>query len=432
MQSTSPLEDESAVRFVDLVFTDIVGMAKAVTIPIEQLPHARESGRWFDGGSIEGFARVAESDMFLRPDVPTYRVIPWEPTRARIICDVVRPDGELFEGDPRARLHLMIARATALGLRYEVGSEIEFFLLRPNMTDPAQVIPIDRGSYFDLVDEPAARFWRELMAALEALRIPVEATHHEAADGQYEIDLAPQEALAAADAIMTSKLAIKAIAAQNGLMASFLPKPIANANGSGLHLHQRLIAMTTGANAFANADDPEYGLSEMGLRFIAGLLGHALGFCAIVAPLVNSYKRLIPNFEAPVAINWGHHNQDTLVRVPRVSPMRAGDVQVELRNPDPSCNPYLALSVILAAGLDGVARALECPPPDEPGRRGSNSRWLPHSLAEALVALEADPVMREALGATISDQFQDAKYQEWESYRREVTAWELRRYLPQF
>lgn len=427
------------VRFVDLAFTDIVGMAKAVTIPIDQLPRSLEEGRWFDGSAIEGFARVSESDMFLRPDPATFAIVPWEEERARIICDVERPNGEPFEGDPRARLHRLIARAAALGYRYEVAPEIEFFLLRPPDPDAPGVKPFDRGSYFDLVDEPVADFWRELMSSLEALQVPVESSHHEAADGQYEIDLVMQDALAAADAIMTSKLAIRSVATHHQIMATFLPKPIAGVNGSGMHIHQRLVHSGSGMNAFADPEDQEYNLSETGLRFIAGLLTHASGCSAIVSPLINSYKRLVPHYEAPVAINWGHQSQDMLVRVPRVSALRTGDVRVELRNPDPSCNPYLALTVILAAGLDGITRALDCPPPDLPGRRDIGSlhtappgHLLPQSLAAALEALEADPLMRESLGALIADQFVDAKTQEWESYRREVTAWELQRYLPLF
>ena len=427
------------VRFVDLEFTDIVGMIKAVTVPIEQLPQCLEEGRWFDGSSIEGFARVTESDMFLRPDPTTFAIVPWEPARARLICDVMLPDGELFEGDPRACLQRSMARAAAQGLRYEVASEIEFFLLKPVAGDPAQVIPFDQGSYFDLVNDPAARFWRDVMEALDGLRVPVEASHHEVAGGQYEVDLQMQDALGAADAIISCKQALKAVALNHGLVATFLPKPISTINGSGMHLHQRLVRQGSGVNVFASQDDPEYNLSETGLQFIAGQLAHAHGTSAIVGPLVNSYKRLVPHFEAPVALSWGHHNQSTLIRVPRVNRLRAKDVRVELRNPDPSCNPYLALAVLLAAGLDGMERQMECPPPElapphltSSARAGSGKRLLPQSLAQALDGLEADPLMRATLGPQIADQFLDAKWQEWESYRREVTTWELRRYLPLF
>lgn len=427
------------VRFCNLEFTDVVGMAKAVTIPTQRLTESLEYGRWFDGSSIEGFARVVESDMYLRPDPTTFAIIPWEPTRARIVCDIVRPDGEPFEGDPRSRLRVAIAHAARLGLRYEVAPEIEFFLLK--VADPTQgIIPFDRGSYFDLSNEATAEIWRELMDDLEALKVPVESSHHEVADGQHEIDLAMLDALTAADAVMTTKLAIKAVAAHHGLTATFLPKPISSVNGSGMHIHQRLVALDTGHNVLADPDNVDYGLSEMALHFIAGLLAHANGMSAVVSPLVNSYKRLVPSYEAPVEINWGHHNQDMLVRVPRLNSYRRDDVRIELRNPDPSCNPYLALAVMLAAGLDGIDRALECPPPETGlrrrtatiSRRETQGRRLPESLADALVALEADPLMREALGTTICEDFLGAKWQEWDSYRREVSTWELQRYLSQF
>lgn len=428
------------VRFCNLEFTDIVGMAKAVTVPLDQLPTSLAEGRWFDGSSMEGFARVVESDMYLQPDPATFVVIPWEAGRARIVCDVVRPDGAPFEGDPRARLHVAVARATKLGLRYEVAPEIEFFLLRPPAEGKIEALPFDSGSYFDLVHEPTAQVWRELMDALKALRVPVESTHHEVADGQHEIDLAMLDALAAADAIMTCKLAIRAVAAHHGLRATFLPKPITGVNGSGLHIHQRLVHASTGRNVFADADHAEFGLSETALHFIAGLLEHAKGMSAILSPLVNSYKRLVPNYEAPIEINWGHHNQDMLVRVPRRSAHRRDDVQLEIRNPDPSCNPYLALTVLLAAGLDGMERKLPCPPPADRrkgrppamGHHDASTPRLPESLAAALEAMEDDLVMREALGATITAEFLDAKWQEWESYRQEVSAWELRRYLASF
>ncbi len=344
------------VRFCNLEFTDVVGMAKAVTVPIGQLASCLTEGRWFDGSSIEGFARVFESDMFLRPDPATFTIIPWEPARARILCDVARPDGVEFDGDPRARLRHSIHHAERLGLRFEVAPEIEFFLLKAPLTGDGPLVPYDRGSYFDLIGEPTSQLWRELICDLQAMGVPVESSHHEVADGQYEIDLAMSSALECADAIMATKLAIKAIAARYELAATFLPKPLTGVNGSGMHMHQRMARIADGANAFADPDNHEYGLSDLGLRFIAGLLAHAAGMSAILSPLVNSYKRLVPNYEAPVEITWGHHNQDMLVRVPRLGARSAGDVRVEMRSPDPSCNPYLALTVLLEAGLDGVER----------------------------------------------------------------------------
>ncbi len=428
------------VRFCNLEFTDIVGMAKAVTVPIEQLPASLAGGRWFDGSSIEGFARVLESDMYLLPDAATFAVIPWQAARARIVCDVVRPDGTPFEGDPRARLRHALNRAATLGMRYEVAPEIEFFLLKPSSGEHDAAVAFDRGSYFDLANEATAKVWLDLMNHLEALGVPVESTHHEVADGQHEIDLAMQDALNAADAVMTCKLAIKAIAAQHNLAATFMPKPITGVNGSGMHVHQRLIDMRSGRNVFADAENREYGLSESGLRFIAGLLDHARAMSAVLSPLVNSYKRLVPSYEAPLEINWGHHNQDMLVRVPHLATQRKNDVQIEIRSPDPSCNPYLAFAVLLAAGLDGMERGLECPPPGDrrPRKTPGSSRHqvpgprLPESLAEALTAMEGDPLVREALGPIIAGEFLDAKWQEWDAYRQEVSAWELRRYLPLF
>jgi len=428
------------VRFCNLEFTDIVGMAKAVTVPIEQLPASLADGRWFDGSAIEGFARAVESDMYLLPDPATFAVIPWQAARARIVCDVVRPDGTPFEGDPRARLRHALSRAAALGMRYEVAPEIEFFLLKQPTGGQGEAKAFDQGSYFDLANEATAKIWLDLMNHLEALGVRVESTHHEVADGQHEIDLAMQDALTAADAIMTCKLAIKAMAAQHGLVATFMPKPITGVNGSGMHIHQRLIDIRSGRNVCADPDNREYGLSESGLHFIAGLLDHARAMSAVLSPLVNSYKRLVPSYEAPVDINWGHHNQDMLVRVPHLATQRQNDVQIEIRSPDPSCNPYLAFTVLLTAGLDGMERRLECPPPGDrrprkPAgamRRDVPGPRLPESLAEALTAMEGDPLVREALGPTITGEFLDAKWQEWDAYRREVSAWELRRYLPLF
>jgi glutamine synthetase len=430
---------EEGVRFCDLEFTDIVGMAKAVTIPLDQLmPVIESGGRWFDGASLEGFVRVTESDMFLRPDLATLRVIPWERSRARVLCDVVQPDGVPFDGDPRARLRRVLAQAERMGYRYETAPEIEFFLMQRPDESFTNLIPFDRGSYFDLSSETVSPFWRDVMESLDDLHVPVEASHHEAADGQYEIDLQMMDALASADAIMATKQAIKARAAHHGLMATFLPKPLSGVNGSGMHIHQKLIDYRTGNDAFADAENSEFGVSSIGLHFIAGLLEHARGICAIIAPLVNSYKRLVPDYEAPIDINWGHYNQDMLVRVPRPSSHLASDIRIELRSPDPSCNPYLALTVMLAAGLDGITRELDCPPPGKElrrrkgPRRDAQSYRLPESLAQALVMLEADPLMRESLGALITDEFLEAKWQEWASYRLEVSHWELERYLGLF
>jgi glutamine synthetase len=440
------------VRFINLEFTDVVGMAKAVTIPAEQLPDCLEYGKWFDGSAIEGFARVAETDMYLRPDLATYAEVPWRPSVAggagesgggrvaRIICDVLMPTGERFEGDPRAVLIAALAEAAALGYRYEVSPELEFFLLPEGEGAAREPLPHDRGGYFDLSTDLAADVRREIVSELSSMGVRVESSHHEVAAGQHELDFVPDDALRIADAVITARYAIKAIAQRHGLWATFLPKPFYGINGSGMHTHQRLIRLEDGADVFADSADSQYGLSTLGRQFIAGQLAHAAGMCAVVAPLVNSYKRLVSGFEAPVMISWGRVNREALVRVPRVSPGALGGMRIELRSPDPSCNPYLAFAVMLRAGLNGAARELPLPPPVEEGlytldeqvrlRRGIGI--LPATLGEALTALQQDEVVSDALGQQIAAWFIEAKTQEWAEYRRQVHPWELERYLPLF
>ena len=438
------------VRFINLEFTDVVGMAKSVTIPIEQLADCLENGKWFDGSAIEGFARVAETDMYLRPDLSTYAHVPWHTSSnasgdrnghvARLICDVLMPDGTRFEGDPRAVLIGAMEEAAALGYRYNVSPELEFFLLRESDGTARDPLPHDRGGYFDLSTDLAADVRREMVEELERMGIQIESSHHEVAAGQHELDFVATDALHMADAIVTARYAIKAIAQRHGLWATFLPKPSFGINGSGMHTHQTLARISTGVNAFADAGDAQYGLSPVARHFIAGQLAHAPGMCAIVAPLVNSYKRLVPGFEAPVMISWGRVNREALVRVPRVAAGPAGAMRVELRCPDPSCNPYLAFAVMLRTGLDGIRRELPLAAPVEEGlytleeqvrlRRGIG--LLPATLGEALDALQADEVALDALGQQIAEWFVEAKSQEWGEYRREVHPWELRRYLPMF
>ncbi|HEX6820195.1 MAG TPA: type I glutamate--ammonia ligase [Ktedonobacterales bacterium] len=437
------------VRFINLEFTDVVGMAKSVTIPIEQLPDCLEHGKWFDGSALEGFARVAETDMYLRPDLSTYAHVPWQTSTAggdrnghvaRLICDVLMPDGVRFEGDPRAVLIAALEDAAALGYRYEVSPELEFFLLREGEGAALDPLPHDRGGYFDLSTDLAADVRREMVEELERMGIQIESSHHEVAAGQHELDFVATDALRMADAIVTARYAIKAIAQRHGLWATFLPKPFFGVNGSGMHTHQTLARLANGANAFADANDAQYGLSPVGRHFIAGQLAHAPGICAIVAPLVNSYKRLVPGFEAPVMISWGRVNREALVRAPRVAPGPAGAMRVELRCPDPSCNPYLAFAAMLRTGLDGVRRELPLAAPVEESlytleeqvrlRRGIG--LLPATLGEALDALQTDEVVMDALGQQIAEWFVEAKSQEWGEYRREVHPWELRRYLPMF
>ena len=448
--------EQQRVRFVNLEFTDVVGMAKSVTIPVEQFPDCLTHGKWFDGSSLEGFARIAESDMYLFPDLSTFAVLPGtvRPSSsarlndvlqeddgdvvARVICDVRTPNGERFDGDPRATLLQTIEMAQSLGYSFSVAPELEFFLLQLDDKMPTP-LPHDNGGYFDLSTDLAATVRRQMVLALQQMGIGIEASHHEVAAGQHEIDFEGADALAIADGLMTAKYVVKAIAAHHDLYATFLPKPLYRINGSGLHMHQQLIQLATGQNAFVDAKD-EYGLSEVAHHFIAGQLAHARALCAILAPLVNSYKRLVPGFEAPSHVNWGRVNRQALIRVPRPSINPQTSMRVELRCSDPSCNPYLALAVMLRAGLDGIQRKLTLPAPmdeslflrDESERQRSRTRLLPATLGEALEALREDTLLRETLGDSIYEGFLDAKTIEWTEYSKQVHAWELERYLPVF
>ncbi|WP_322822474.1 type I glutamate--ammonia ligase [Chloroflexus sp.] len=427
------------VSFINLQFTDVLGIGKTVTIPVEELPDALDHGVWFDGSSIEGFARMVESDMYLVPDISTYAVVPWDRhqgvTTARLICSVYTPDGKPFAGDPRNVLRRMLDQAAAAGYRFMVAPELEFFLFK---TDPNGNIlePHDKASYFDISTDLATHIRRQMARTLQAMGITVEAVHHEVAPGQHEIDLRYADALQSADHLVTARVALKAVAQMNGLHATFMPKPIAGVNGSGMHVHQSLIDRDTEKNLFADPDDP-YGLSALARHFIAGLLAHARGMCALLAPLVNSYKRLVPGFEAPVYISWGRTNRSALVRVPRITAGRYQATRIELRCPDPACNPYLAYTAMLAAGLDGIRRKLPLRDATEedlfhvdPRARGLTT--LPTSLGSALDALREDEVILEAIGPSIAERFLDARQQEWESYRAYVSQWEIERYLAIF
>lgn len=442
------------IDFINLEFTDVIGMAKCVTIPADQLPDTLARGKWVDGSAIEGFARVAETDMFLRPDLSTYAEVPRRTSSmsntgdgetgasrvARLICDVLMPTGERFAGDPRAMLLAALEDAAALGYRYHVSPELEFFLLREREGTAREPLPHDRGGYFDLSTDEAADVRREIVSELGRMDIRIEASHHEVAAGQHELDFASADALRIADAVVSARYTIKAMAQRHGLWATFLPKPFYGINGSGMHTHQQLLRLSDGSDAFADPADRQYGLSALARHFIAGQLAHAQGMSAIVAPLVNSYKRLVPSFEAPVMISWGRVNREALVRVPRVAPDSPTATRIELRSPDPSCNPYLAFAVMLRAGLDGAARELPLPMPVEEGlytldeqvrlRRGIG--LLPATLGEALAALQTDDVVLGALGEQIAAWFTEAKTLEWQEYRRQVHPWELERYLPVF
>jgi glutamine synthetase len=432
--------EEAQIRFVNLQFTDIIGTVKSVTIPIHQFPDSIEHGTWFDGSSVEGFARIAESDMYLKPDLSTFQIIPWEQgsqATARVICDVFTPDGEPFAGDPRQVLKRVLKQAEEMGFDYYTGPELEFFLLVPGPNGTEDPLPHDRGGYFDLSTDLAISVRAEMVNALQSLGINVEASHHEVAIGQHEIDFRYGRALATADNAVTFKYTLKAVAQQHGLHATFMPKPIFGVNGSGMHVHQSLFNIGADTNAFVDLND-EYGLSDVAKYFIAGQLEHARGMSAVLASLVNSYKRLVPGYEAPVYISWARTNRSALIRVPRITPEKPKSVRIELRFPDPSANPYLAFAVMLAAGLDGIQRKLPLTPPieenlyhfNEERRREAGIQMLPGSLIEAVEDLERDQVVADGLGEHLFERFVEAKRGEWDEYRMQVTPWELERYLP--
>ena len=438
---------DTAVQFVDLHFTDVTGIHKSVLIPVRQLEETLQYGHWFDGSALEGEARSMETDLLLRPDLDTWAVLPWPGPHgertARVLCDIQTPDETPFPADPRAVLRRALADATDLGYAYRVAAEVEFFLFRTRPDAEANGVPrtrpADRGGYFDLSPESDAHFRDEVVQALAALGVEVEASHHEIGPGQHELDLPLLPALRAADAIATCKYAVKTVARRRGLAATFMPKPLADSAGSGLHLAQVLFDRAD-ENALAESLD-EHGLSRVGRAFIAGQLAHARAMCAVLAPTVNSYKRLGRGFDAPSSITWGHANPLAAIRVPRPQLRRgaqgrsaASMVHVELRCPDPSCNPYLALAAALAAGLDGVKQQLDTPASVDSALAAglldeSQIEVLPASLGEALQELEWDPVVRDALGAPVNERLLLAREQEWQAYRRQVSPWELGRYF---
>jgi glutamine synthetase len=434
------------VRFVSLQFTDIMGIVKNVHIPFHKFGDAVDHGLWFDGSSVEGFARIHESDMFLDPDLETFGIIPWErgdnDSTAKVICDVYTPDGEAFAGDPRGVLRRQIKLAEDMGFRYMTGPELEFFMVRRTGLEldrgmpSVEPLPHDQAGYFDLTTDEASNVRKKMVEALEELGIVVEASHHEVAIGQHEIDFKYDDAMRTADNAVTFRTTLKAIAQQHGLYATFMPKPFHGINGNGMHTHQSLWSCDGKTNLFYDADD-EYHLSQIARSFMAGLLAHARGMIAILAPLVNSYKRLVPGFEAPVYISWARINRSALIRIPQASRGRPEATRLELRCPDPSCNPYLAFSAMLAAGLDGIQRNLELAKPveenlyhfDDTMIRKQGVRTLPSSLEEALNEFAEDDVIQTALGAHVCEWFMEAKRAEWSEYRIQVTPWELERYL---
>ncbi len=431
---------EDNVKFVSLQFTDVTGSVKSVDMPVRNLPDALKDGAWFDGSSVAGFARIQESDMRLMIDADTYAVLPWSPEerrRARVFCDVYTPDGEPFEGDPRGVLKRMLAKIAERGWTLNIGAEPEFFLFKRANGHGVHPVPHDVGGYFDFsANDEAVRVRTELMEALDLMGLDIEVGHHEVALGQHEIDFRYSDALRIADNVLTLKYTVKAIAAQNGLVASFMPKPIYGVNGSGMHCHQSLFD-ANGDNLFFDKDD-EFKLSKLAYNFIAGQLKHARALAAVVAPTINSYKRLVPGYEAPVYIGWAQTNRSALVRIPRHNEGRDKAVRAELRFPDPSSNPYLAFAAMLGAALDGIDNNLPVPAglnnvniyhltAEERVEMGIKS--LPGSLAEAMRELENNEVIKAALGDSAYDAFSRAKWAEVEDYRMKVSDWEVERYL---
>lgn len=429
------MAEEKRVKFVRMQFTDILGTLKNVAIPVEQLPHALDGEVMFDGSSIQGFTRIQESDMYLRPDVDTFTLFPWRPQEgavARLICDIYTPDGKPFMGDPRYVLKRAILEAKEMGFSLYAGPEPEFFLFHRDEEGYPTTRTHDRGGYFDLSPiDLGEDTRRDIVLALDQMGFEVETSHHEVAPGQHEIDFKYADALRTADNVATFKFVTKSIAQKMGLYATFMPKPIYGINGSGMHVHLSLFS--NGTNIFY---DPEkrLNLSDTAYYFIGGLMEHARSFTAITNPTINSYKRLVPGHEAPVYICWSAQNRSALIRVPAA---HRDKTRVEIRNPDPSANPYLALAVMLTAGLDGIKKKID------PGNPSSDNIYtmtsqelkeagienLPPNLMEALVLLKRDPLIKECLGDHVFDHFVKAKEIEWETYRTQVHSWELEQYL---
>jgi len=427
---------EQGVKFIRLWFTDILGFLKSFALPVEELESALEEGVGFDGSSIQGFVRIDESDMIAMPDPDTFQILPWEPreqaTVARMFCDIYTPDRVPFEGDPRYVLKKNLKKAADLGYIYYVGPELEYFYFR----DSKGTEPLDVGGYFDMDPHDAANdLRRDTVLALEDLGIAVDKSHHEVATSQHEIDMRYDDALTMADNVMTYRLVVKQIALKHGVYATFMPKPVFGINGSGMHVHQSLFKGDS--NAFFNPK-AKYYLSKVGGSFLAGLMKYAPVFTAVTSQWVNSYKRLVPGYEAPVYISWAQRNRSDLIRLPLYKVGKEKETRFEIRSPDPAANPYLCFSVLLAAGLAGLEEKLELPPPveenvyhmsdEERNKRGIGQ--LPGSLLEAVQLFEKSALMREALGDHVFQAFITNKKLEWDRYRVLVTGYELEKYLP--
>ena len=427
---------EHDVKFIRLWFTDIQGILKSFAITVEELEGALTEGMGFDGSSIQGFARIDESDMVALPDPDTWQLLPWRPREhnavARMFCDVLKPGGEPFEGDPRFVLKRNLKRAADLGYTFYVGPELEFFYFQ----DSNSTVLLDQGGYFDMTPRDAAiEMRKDTVLDLEDMGIGVEYSHHEVAPSQHEIDMRYTDALTMADNVMTYRLVVKEVALRHGVYATFMPKPVFGINGSGMHVHQSLFKGERNA-FFDNAD--EYHLSKIARSYIAGLLAHAPEITAVTNQWVNSYKRLVPGYEAPAYLSWARRNRSDLVRVPEYRPGREKATRIEFRSPDPACNPYLAFSVMLAAGLEGIEKGMEPPPPveenvyemsaEERQKRGIGT--LPASLLEAILLTEKSELVRKALGEHVFEAFIQNKKIEWDQYRAQVTEYELKKYLP--
>ncbi|SET10801.1 L-glutamine synthetase [Natronincola peptidivorans] len=430
--------EELGVEFIHLQFTDILGVMKNVSITIEELEKALDNEIMFDGSSIEGFVRIEESDMYLRPDLSTFTVFPWSgPVKeARLVCDVYRPDGTPFDGCPRNALKKVLKEAEEMGFIMNVGPECEFFLFNTNEKGEPTLETHDNAGYFDLAPVDLGGNARiDMVATLKQMGFNIEASHHEVAEGQHEIDFQYADALKTADNIMTFKMVVRIIAQRHGLHATFMPKPKFGINGSGMHVNMSL-ATLDGKNAFYDESDP-LKFSETAYYYLGGVLKHAKAFAALTNPTVNSYKRLVPGYEAPVLIAWSASNRSPLIRIPA---KRGSSTRIELRNPDPSANPYLALAAILKAGLDGIKNKMTPPPAvnsnvyhmSEEEMKEKGIVGLPGNLYEAVEELQKDEVIKEALGTHLFEKFTDAALVEWKEYASYVTQWELDRYLRKF
>jgi glutamine synthetase len=422
------------VEFIHLWFTDVLGFLKTFVITMDELELAMTEGMGFDGSSIQGFARIQESDMVALPDPDTLQILPWRQGNdlvATMFCDVVRPDGTPYPGDPRHVMRRNLERATELGLDFYIGPELEYYYFKDDVN--AEVL--DRGGYFDMTTRDlAVDLRKETVRALNKFDIQVEYSHHEVGPSQHEIDLRYDRALRMADKVMTYRLVVKEVAQLSGFYATFMPKPLYGEAGSGMHVHQSLFRGER--NAFYDASD-EHHLSDLAKAYVAGLLHHARATCAVTNQWVNSYKRLVSGYEAPVYICWAHRNRSALVRVPMYKPGKEKATRIELRSPDPACNPYLAFSVMLAAGLDGIRRGLELPDGvtdniyemTDAERSAAGIGQLPESLNEALGEMERSELVREALGDQVFEWFLRNKRIEWHDYRTRVTSWERESYL---